>query len=547
MPINKVAHYLQEHLAGEVLSSGEARQHFATDGSVFKVVPSLIVYPKNESDVRKVARFTWQMGERGRPIPITARGAGTDQSGAAIGSGVILAFTAHMNRLLEFDTKSGNVTVEPGLNYGKLEQALHTHDRFLPPYPASFEYSTLGGAIANNSSGEKSFRYGDTRNFVKSLRVVLANGEVIETKRLNKRELSKKLGLANFEGEVYRQLDTLLEENRQVIKDHQLNVTKNSAGYALGKVKGKDGSFDLTPLIVGSQGTLGVVTTATLSTEYYSKTTTLVVAHCDSIEVAEEAILELRKLPDLPSAIEAVDANLLGFVQRQNPNLLKGVIDAPFPKLVLLIEFDNTNDRAQKRMAKRAAKILDKSQIKNQVEDDPDRQESLWQIRRSAAVVTTYAEGSARALPIIEDGVVPVDRLKDYLTGLYEIFDSQGLEAALWGHAGDGNLHVQPILDLGQVGGRQKVFRLIEDYYNLVIKLGGSTTGEHGDGRLRAPYLSRLYGPELYGLFAKVKKVFDPYGTMNPGVKIGVDLEDIKPLLRNEYSLAHLLDHLPRS
>src|SRR3954470_8281170 len=178
--MSKVAHYLQEHLVGEVMSSTDARRYFATDGSILQLAPALIAYPRTENDVRKTARFTWQLAERGRSIPITARGAGTDQAGAAIGQGIIMVFPAHMNRIVEFDGKSGVVTVEPGINYGKLQQTLQTHGRFLPPFPASLEYSTIGGAVANNASGENSVKYGDTRSYVRSLRVVLANGEVIE-------------------------------------------------------------------------------------------------------------------------------------------------------------------------------------------------------------------------------------------------------------------------------------------------------------------------------------------------------------------------------
>ena len=137
--MNKVAHYLQEHLSGEVMTSEDARKYFATDGSIFAVKPSVIVYPRNENDVRKTARFAWQLAERGRVIPITPRGLGTDQAGGALGSGIMMVFPAHMNRVLELDAKTGNVTIEPGINYGKLQQTLHTHGRFLPPFPSSME------------------------------------------------------------------------------------------------------------------------------------------------------------------------------------------------------------------------------------------------------------------------------------------------------------------------------------------------------------------------------------------------------------------------
>ncbi len=545
--MNKVAHYLQEHLVGEVMTGADARKYFATDASIFTIPPAIVVYPRNENDVRKSTRFTWQLAERGRIIPITPRGAGTDQGGGAIGPGILMSFPAHLNRILEFDGKSGTVTIEPGINYAKLQQTLHTHNRFLPPFPASAEYSTVGGAIANNASGEKSVKYGNTRDYVKSLRVVLANGEVIETKRLSKRELSKKLGLATFEGEIYRSLDTLIEENRELITHPRLNVTKNSAGYAINDVKHKDGSFDLTPLIVGSQGTLGIVTEATLSTAPHNPNATLIAALIDDLLTAEQIITELRKLPEMPSSIELVDSKLLDFVQLHNPNQLKGILSTPFPKLVLLIEFDSMAERTQKRLAKKTTKILTKHDVSYKIETDPLKRDELWKIRHSASVVLAESEGKARALPIIEDGVVPIDKFKEYIEGVYALFTRHNLQAAVWGHAGDANLHIQPFLDLAELGDRQKIFKLLEEYYALVISLGGSTSGEHNDGRLRGPYLEKLYGAEMYVVFSKVKQIFDPYNTLNSGVKMDVTLDDIKSILRQEYSLDHLYQHMPRT
>ncbi|HSX07635.1 MAG TPA: FAD-binding oxidoreductase [Candidatus Saccharimonadales bacterium] len=543
--MSKVAHYLQDHLMGEVTVAADARRYFSTDGSVFAITPSLIVYPRNENDVRKVLRFTWQLAERGRIIPVTPRGAGTDQAGAALGSGIMLAFPAHMNRVLELDDKSGVVVVEPGANYGKLQQTLHTHERFLPPFPASFEYSTIGGAVANNASGEKSFKYGDTREYVRGLHVVLANGELIETGRLNKRDLSKKLGLSTFEGEIYRAVDALLDENQDLLDKINLRVTKNSAGYALAQVKQKDGSFDLTPLFVGSQGTLGIVTEAAFDTEAYTGETTLLVGHFDSLQDAQAAVLEFRAMAELPSAIEMVDDQLLDLVDKLNPNLLKDVVEKPFPKVVLLVEFDGAG--GQKKAVKRAGKILEKHARSHRVETDPVQKEQLWKIRHSSATVVAHSEGNLKAVPVIEDGVVPIEKFSEYLEGVYQLFTRQRLHAAVWGHAGDANVHMQPFLDLSQVGDRQKVFRLIDDYYNLVISLGGSTSGEHNDGRLRGPYLEKLYGPEVYAVYQKVKQIFDPYGTLNPGVKINVTLDQIKPLLRQTYTLDHLHDHMPHS
>jgi FAD/FMN-containing dehydrogenase len=545
--MSKVAHYLQEHLTGEVMTGPDARRYFATDGSIFALLPAIIAYPQNENDVRKAARFTWQLAERGRVIPLTARGAGTDQGGAALGAGIMLAFPAHMNRIVEFDSKTGVVVVEPGLNYGKLQQTLQTHGRFLPPFPASFEYSTIGGAVANNASGEKTVKYGSTLDYVRSLRVVLANGEVIETYRLSKREFNKKLGLATFEGEIYRAVDTLLEEQKSVLGDLTLRVSKNAAGYNLLDIKRKDGSFDLTPLFVGSQGTLGLISEITLETEPYNPQTTLFAAHMNSIEDMQAAALELTDKSVGASAIEMVDKHLLEMVEAINPNLLKGVIEAPYPPAVLLVELDDGSDRTQHKQVKKVKKILERYASKVQQETDPLLQEKLWKIRHASAAVVTNTPGTKKALPVIEDGIVPLDKFKDYIAGVYDIFARHHLEAAVWGHAGDANLHMQPYLDLAQVGDRQQIFRLMEEYYSLVISLGGSTSGEHNDGRLRAPYLEKLYGQQVYGVFQKVKQICDPYGTLNPGVKMNVSLDDIKPLMRTQFSMEHLYEHLPRS
>jgi FAD/FMN-containing dehydrogenase len=542
--MSKVAHYLQEHLVGEVMTGTDARLYFATDGSVLQLAPALIAYPKNENDVRKTARFSWQLAERGRVIPITARGSGTNQTGAALGSGIMLVFPAHMNRILELDTKSHTVTVEPGINYGKLQQTLYTHGRFLPPYPASLEYSTVGGAIAENLSGEKSVKYGDTRAYVRGLRAVLANGEVIETGRLNKRELSKKLGLATFEGEIYRSLDTLLEEHHELVQQLERNVTKNNAGYQLADIKRRDGSFDLTALLVGSEGTLAIITEATLGTEPYDAQSVLFMAQFDSLEQAQTAVLELRDLSDLPSAIELVDGNVLEQVDKLNPNLLKEVVQPPFPLVTLLVEF--SGDKHAKKQSKRAEKILEKQAKTLQVSDDPEQQQLFWKLRQATSTLLGHNSGLVRPVPLF-DAAVPLDRLRDYMESVYSLLETNNVKPGLWGHAGDGILHLQPALNLGQIGDRQKAFRLMDEYTALIIKLGGTISSEAGDGRLRTPYLEHMYGPELYALMQKVKQIFDPYGTLNPGVKFGSSLDDIKAMVRNDYDIDHLYNHLPRS
>jgi len=540
---DKISHYLQQHLVGEVMTSKDALDYFSTDGSVFTIRPKVIVYPRNTNDVRKVARFTWQLAERGHIIPTTARGKGTDWSGAAIGEGVILVFPAHMNKILELD--KDHVVVQPGAIYAKVEQSLHTHYRFLPPYPASLEYSTIGGAVANNSAGEKSFKYSDTRKYTKSLNVVLANGELIETGKLTKRELSKKKGLTTHEGLVYRKLDGLLDDNKHLIeKMKEIKVSKNTAGYALDKIKDK-GTFDLTPLFVGSQGTLGIITQASLGTEPFNPNTTLGVGLFKALDNVTEAIKKIAELG--PSMIEVVDENLLNFTHENQPSQLPDIVTKPFPKLAVLIEFDDANTANQRKKSKKLSKIFDEYCYEYQTTADEHEKDSLWKIRHSSAVVIWQTVGNSKAVPGVDDGIVPLDKLTEYIEKSYDLFKKHKLSIAIWGHGGDANLHMKPFLDLSSIGDRQRLFKLADDYYDMIIKLGGSTSGQHNDGRIRGPYLEKMYGKETYNLFVEVKKIFDPFGTMNPGVKVGVDKKGLMGIMRKSYSVNHLYDHMPRT
>lgn len=544
--MSKVAFYLQEHLLGEVMYSTDARRYFSTDASILQQPPALITYPKNENDIRKTTRFTWQLAERGRVIPVTARGSGTDQFGAAIGSGILTVLPAHMHNIIELDTKNNTVTAQPGINFGRLQQTLHTHGRFLPAYPSSLEYSTIGGAVANNASGEKSIKYGDMRNYVRSLRVVLANGEVIETGRISKRDLNKKLGLATFEGEIYRSVDVLLEENKDFLNDAYRDVAKNNCGYDLSDIKRKDGSFDLTPLFVGSQGTLGIITEMTLTTEEYNPFSSLLVASFDSLDQMQNALLDILDLKDRPSSMEFIDGNLLHQVKQLNPNYLKDVISEPYPAFVLFIEFEDS-DKNHKKNIKQVTSILENFARDFQESKDPEEQERLWTLRHSTATVIGHNESQRRALPVIDDGAVPITRFREYIEGVYKILEDCGLDTPIWGHAGTATLHVLPKLSLGQVGDRQKVFKLLTENAKLILSLGGTISSEAGDGRIKAPFVEHQLGPETYKLQSKIKQIFDPYGTLNPGVKFGTDIETLKKMLRADYSLQHLYEYLARN
>lgn len=534
---------LRASITGEVSTEKETRDFFSTDGSVFRVMPSAVVYPQNEADVVETVQLVAKQAAAGQLYPITSRGKGTDQGGAALGAGIMLVMPAHMNHFFSIDKNT--ITVQPGMVYKDLQHVLHSHGRFLPPYPASIDFATIGGAIANNSAGEKTVKYGSTRDYVHSLRVVLANGDVIETRRLSAKELRKKQQQTDFEGHIYRNVDYLIEENWDQLAEAYPRVSKNSAGYDLWHVKAPDGSFDLGQLIVGSQGTLGVVTEATLRHMPYNPDTHLIVGYFENMESAAQAV-ELI-MPLKPSALEVVDHNLLEFLAEHDPEQIKGVLPDKMPGIVLLVQFDDEKRRMQVSKTKKTMKVFDKLAFDARVATELSEQTKLWKIRRGAAAIIWKFKGTKKALPIIEDGVVPLEQMPRFLEQVYKLFEKYKLDIAVWGHAGNANFHLQPFMNLSSQVDRKRMFELMNEFYRMVIEMGGSTCGEHNDGRLRAPYLKRLYGEHLYGIFEDVKKVFDPLGILNPGVKIGVALKDLPKQLRKEYSMKHLADQLPNN
>jgi FAD/FMN-containing dehydrogenase len=535
---------LRSNLTGSVTNNKDAREYFATDGSVFTIMPSAVVYPKNTKDVQTTVAYAAQQADKkGKYFNVIARGKGTDQAGAALGDGTMIVFPAHMNKVLRLTKDS--VTVQPGIIFGTLQKILHTHGRFLPPYPSSIDFATMGGAVANNTCGEKTLKYGSTADWVTGLKVILDDGSLIETKRISAKELKRKKGLMTREGDIYRGIDGIIQDNAALIKRTRPEVTKNSAGYRLGAIKGKDGSFDLTQLFVGSQGTLGIVTEATFKTAQYEARTNLIVGYFDDLEKAGEAVLKLQKLQ--PSAMEVVDYYLLDFLRKNQPETIEGLVPEELPKVVILIEFDNVSHFRQNVQGRQAERILSKYAASKRATTNHKEQEALWKIRHSAAAVIWMNNGPKKALPIIEDGCVPVQKLPEFLTNVYKMLSKHGLEIAVWGHAGDANFHMQPFMDLSKKKDRKKVFEVMDEFYNMVLKMGGTTAGEHNDGLLRAPYLKKLYGEDMYELFKEAKKICDPKGIFNPRIKLDVTKDDIEPLLRHEYSMKHLYDHMPRT
>jgi len=538
-PVGSVDDALLQKLAGaadaDVALDQESLDYYAIDGSVFTLKPKAIVFPATAKEVVKTVQFVVEQAKKGVYLPLSARGRGSDQAGGPLGEGIIVNFAQHMTAVEE--VSDDRLRVQPGARYGEVQTLLKAKGKYLPPYPASIEIATIGGAVANNSAGEKTVKYGATRDFVERLEVVLSNGDLIETKRLNEEQLAAKKKLDTFEGCLYREVDKLITQNNELIDLHHPAVHKNSAGYNLWDIK-QDGYFDLSQLIVGSQGTLGLVTDITFRIADHPKRLGLSIGYFHDLDSGAKAVKELLHLR--PSAVELVDRYLIDIVLKQDPKLIFGLIPKEKPAIVILAEFDDQTRGAIDKKRSMAQMIFKKYAYHQIDTDDPKDQERIWKIRRSAAAVMWTVDGSTKAVPIIEDAIVSPAFLTEFFEKVYALFNKYGLAIAIWGHAGDGNFHMQPFLDLGKEGDREKLFKVMDEFYQMVYELHGSPSAEHNDGILRSPYLPLFYGKEMYNLFYQVKKLFDPQGILNPHKKIGVTREFQRAHLRHEYSMAHL-------
>ena len=537
--MSKIAEYLQGHLLGEVSATSSIRNHFSTDASVYQQLPQVVVSPKNEGDIRKVARFVWQLAERGKILPIVGRGSGTDLTGSAIGQAITLITTPHMNQILEFDDKRGGLKVEPGVNFGRLQQMLSfSHGRYIPAYPDSYEYSTLGGAVVNNSGGEQSLMYGPMSNYVTGLRVVLANGDVIETKRISKKEMSKKTGLSTFEGEIYRAIDGILTDYQEDIKS--MANTRSNTGYNLLAVREKDGSVDLTPLIVGSKGTLGIVTHITLKTELYRPDVShlsVMVHDRTKIEKIVSILLAVR-----PTTCEYYDSTMLQASKLVAPNMLGALIGESIPAGIIMCDFPGVKKREMQKILKELTKHLKDNGASAQLLPTDDT-ETPRQLRRLTQMLMTRRFGSLQLVPGIDEVIVPLKKMDSFMREAEGIFEKHGIEVVINARAGQGIIHAYPFLDLSELGDRQRLMRIATEYYKLAISLGGSVAVEHGDGRARGSFARLELGDRLFEAMKKTKLAFDPFGVMNPGVKIDADAKENFALMRHEYDLPQLYNH----
>jgi FAD/FMN-containing dehydrogenase len=539
--MSKVASYLQEHILGEVSTNPAVLKALSTDASVLQITPEMAVYPRVTNDIRKVARFTNQLAEKGHVLPLTARGSGTDQTGAAIGSGISLVLPAHMNRIFEFDSKQKLIRLQPGVNAKAVNEALSLHGMAIPALPVSSNYSTIGGAVMNNASGPLSGRYGDMSQWVYQLEVVLANGDVLQTERLSKRDLNKKKGLQTLEGEIYRSLDNLIEDNKQLIAEKLADDARDNVGYAsLAQVKNRDGSFDLTPLIVGSQGTLGIVSEMILRAQFVSSQQTVAFITFANKETARDTLDALVDLE--PAMLEYFDGALFAQAEKQGKtysfyNAASGTFDAG-----VLIAFDDFNDRARAHRMKKVHKVLNGIEAQVNVADGSDV-DQLLAAREVTAYLLSPMGKDVSAPPLFDGAYVPSERLGVFEKGVAELAAKHHVELPVHIRVLDSTVYTRPALQLHKVGDKQKIFKLLEEYSELIEHCGGHLIGEAGEGRVKARFAYKHLDDDVLQLFASVKEIFDPNGILNPGVKQTAELRHLVSQLRTAHDNGAFADH----
>lgn len=539
---------------GEIDSSDVTRDIYSHDASLFEIKPKLVIYPKHSQDVQLAVASVAKLKKHDPSLSLTARSAGTDMSGGAINDSVIMDFGRHFNKIHK--TSGSTAHTQPGVFYRDFEVATKQHGALLPSYPASRDLCTIGGMVNNNSGGEKSLQYGKTEDYVTELQVVFADGVERTVRPLNLRQLQEKVKQKDYEGRLYRHMYTLIEENYDLIKNAKPKVSKNSTGYNLWDVWDRDKQvFDLTKLIVGAQGTLGFVTDVKFRLVKPEPESGMLVLFLKDINKLGEVINVV--LRHKPATFESFDDATLLLSIKFMPyfykmlgakaflklviglipdavQLLKGV-----PKLILMVEFTGNSDEEVRQKVRALHKELGMWRAYFEINgfEDADseiKSEKFWIMRRQSFQILRKKVKDKHTAPFIDDLVVNPPYLPEFLPQIRRIIKKYKLFATIAGHMGDGNFHIIPLMKLEDPKERRKLLPAMQEVNNLVLKYGGSLSGEHNDGLVRGPWLQAMYGPEMVRIFKQAKHIMDPHNICNPHKKSDADWD---------YSFKHIRDH----
>jgi len=527
----------QAGFEGDIDNSDATRAAYSHDASLFEMVPQAVVFPKGTADLQRLVNAANENRGSIPGISLTARSAGTCMSGGSINDSIIIDFPKYFKNIEEVTAHSART--QPGVFYRDFEKATLAQGALLPSFPASRELATVGGMVANNSGGEKSLEFGKTENFVTQLEVVLSDGKPYTLKALKADELEAKKAQKGFEGDVYRKMFALLDNNYDPIKKAKPHVSKNSTGYNLWDVWNREtGVFDLTKLFVGSQGTLGLVSDIQFSLINDKPHSGVLVVFMKKKNMEKLGELINTVVAKKPASFEAFDNYTLELAIKFFPYFRKSLgwkglfklalqllpdgllLFRGIPKMVLLIEFTGQTPEEV------AAKVKDMHQIlrpyKLEAMEEDSTEAKAWKfriIRRESFNLLRKKVKDKHTAPFIDDLVVPPPKLVEFLPKLQAIIKKYKLMATIAGHMGDGNFHVIPLMKIEEPAERAKLAPAMKEVNELILSYGGSLSGEHNDGMIRGPWLTQMYGPHIVDLFKQTKQIFDPANIFNPHKK----------------------------
>jgi FAD/FMN-containing dehydrogenase len=566
---------LQKFFKGDIETSDEILTQYSHDASLLEVRPEVVVFPKNADDIKNLVKWVSDNKEKYPHLGITPRSAGTCMAGGAIGESIIVDVMRYMNTIESIErvtpftivpkypnahevTISGVAIVQPGVYYRDFEPKTLEKDLLLPCYTASKSLNALGGMVGNNSAGEKTLNYGKTEDYIKELSVVFADGREYTVAPLSKKELYAKIAQGDFEGDIYKDIFAIINDNKELVKRAKPQVSKNSAGYYIWNVWDEEKEiFDLTKLIVGSQGTLGIVTKITFHLVETKKASKLVALFMTDISKLGDIVDTI--LPHHPESLESYDDATLALAIKFFPDFFKRkgflgmikfmwsfwpevglMIFGGMPKLVLLIEFAGSSEKEIDAQAKALVQDIKKFGYKYRITNSQAESEKYWDIRRESFALLRKHVHNKHTAPFIDDIIVPPQMLPEFLPKLSAILNEYPITYTIAGHAGNGNFHIIPLMDFREANTAPIILELSERVYKLVLEYKGSTTAEHNDGLIRSPFLVQMYGEKVYALFEKTKKIFDPKNFFNPGKKIGSTKEYISShIIQEGHSIVH--------
>lgn len=466
MNAEKIGIEIQKIVKCEVFWDKYIRDFYSVDASSYLVKPLIVVFPRNEKQIIKILRFALR-----RNIPVTPRGAGTGLVGSALGRGIIL----DLKYFDKIKVYSNYAQVESGVLRGNLDKKLKKYDKVFGPDPSVGPYCTVGGMIATNASGSHSLKYGSIIDNLIEVRIITSNGKTVN--------LPSKFG------------NKILKMINRSIQKKFPHVSKNSCGYRLDKIVKKT---DLQKIIAGSEGTLGIITSAKLKILPQLKKKTLIILSYRNLESAAIDSAKIIKLA--PSALELIDRNIIEHIKFNFPTNTR---------CLLFVEFDSNIERSRSNLYKiiKNARVV-KTLTKN------DEVKRWWSIRNSALGFSMRNIPQNQSLPtLIEDATVSVEKLILLVGIIKKISKKYKLNIVTYGHAGNGNLHIRPII---RNKSKPLMKKIALEFFSKVIEIGGSITGEHGDGLARSEFVKLQYGKEIYSVFKKIKHEFDPYDILNP-------------------------------